>query len=63
MKYKILYNGKIKELEVTGFKETIEGFISFYHGMQPLLVVPKDSLVYIELLDTELLDEPQKGEL
>ncbi len=51
MKYKIMYNGKIKELEITNFKETIDGFISFYNGMQPLLVVPKDSLVYIELLE------------
>lgn len=56
MKYKIMYNGKIKELDITNFKETIEGFISFYSGMQPLLVVPKDSLVYIELLDEVVLE-------
>jgi len=64
MRYKVLYNGLRKEVEATGFKETISGFISFYQEDQPVLVVAKDSVVFIEKLEDECLQqEPQDAEI
>ena len=56
MEYEVLYSGHKKIINVSYFKETVAGFISFYcrsnkPGMADkiVLMIPKDSLVYIEL--------------
>ena len=67
MKYEVLYGGHKRTIDVSYFKETVDGFISFYRrSYKPgqtiaetvVLMIPKDSLVYVELVEGSVDAEP-----